>query len=65
MKKFSYVGHRVAGSAVNEFLNNNWQEVAKLVAPSITKSITKVLGEMFNGILAVVPFDEVFPETAP
>jgi hypothetical protein len=50
---------------MNEFLNSNWRDVFDIMAPSITKSIVKVLGGVFNGIAAVVPFDEVFPETLP
>ena len=48
---------------MNDFLNNNWKEVFDIMAPSITAAVVKVLGNTFNGIAAVVQFDEVFPET--
>jgi hypothetical protein len=57
--------YHVAGTAVTEFLNSNWQGVFDLLSPTVTKSIAKVVGGIFNGIFAVVPFDEVFPETLP
>ena len=50
---------------MNEFLNTNWHEVFDIMSPSITKAILTELGAIFNGIFAVVPFDEVFPETLP
>jgi hypothetical protein len=59
------VRYHVAGTAVNQFLNDNWKEVFDLMSPTITTSIMTVIGQMFNGIAAVVPSDELFPETAP
>jgi type II secretory pathway component PulC len=64
-KQCPYVRNHVAETAMNEFLNTNWQEVFDLMSPSVTKVIATELGAIFNGILAVVPFDEVFPETLP
>jgi hypothetical protein len=59
------VRYRVAETAMNEFLNANWKEVIDIMSPSITKAILTELGGIFNRIFAVVPYDEVFPETLP
>jgi hypothetical protein len=59
------VRYHVAETAMNEFLDTNWQEVFDMMSPSVTKAIVKEFGAIFNGIFAVVPFDEVFPETLP
>jgi len=48
---------------MNEFLNTNWQDVLEIMSPSVTKTIVTQIGAIFNKIFAVVPFDEVFPET--
>jgi len=57
--------YHVAETALNEFLSTNWQEVYDIMSPSILKTIVEKFGAIFNGVFAVVPFDEAFPETLP
>jgi hypothetical protein len=39
--------------------------VYDILSPEIVKAIVTHLGAVFNKIFALVPFDEMFPETLP
>jgi hypothetical protein len=48
---------------MNTFLNENWRELVRDLAPSIGEAVNEVVKRILTNIFELVPFDEVFPET--
>jgi hypothetical protein len=48
---------------MNRFLNENWREVARDLAPPFNEAISEVVERILANILKLVPYDEAFPET--
>jgi hypothetical protein len=49
---------------VNTFLNENWKELEKATAPAFAEVIARTITTIINNIAALVPYEEVFPESA-
>ncbi|PNF31910.1 hypothetical protein B7P43_G07901 [Cryptotermes secundus] len=58
-------GDKLLGKETNEVLNASWEELYTIMSPSITEAIVQAMETIMNGIAAVVPFEEAFPETLP
>jgi hypothetical protein len=48
---------------VNAFLDENWKDVQEATAPAFAEVIAHTISSLVNNMLALVPYDEVFPET--
>jgi hypothetical protein len=55
----------VSGEQVNAFLNENWKELEEATAPAFAEVIARTITTVINNIAALVPYDEVFPESVP
>jgi hypothetical protein len=53
----------VSGEQVNTFLNENWKELQDATAPAFAEVIARTISTMINNMSALVPYDEVFPES--
>ncbi|XP_065170729.1 protein takeout-like [Atheta coriaria] len=53
-------GDKTLGDQVNNFLNENWQDVEGLLRPAVTETVTTLVGAIFDKIAKSVPLDELF-----
>jgi hypothetical protein len=47
---------------MNTFMNENWRELVRDLAPPIGEIISQVVQRILSNIFELVPFDEAFPE---
>ena len=52
-----------SGDNMNTFLNENWKELVRDLAPPIAEALSQVVQTILTNIFELVPFDEAFPET--
>jgi hypothetical protein len=50
---------------MNVFLNKNWRDAFKELSPTIFKVFSEVLNSFLHAMIAVVPFDNIYPERVP
>jgi hypothetical protein len=50
---------------MNMFLNENWRDAFKELSPTIFKVFSEVLDSLIHGMMAVIPFDNIYPEKVP
>jgi len=48
---------------MNMFLNENWKDLVRDLAPPIGEALGQVLKTVLTNIYELVPYDEAFPET--
>jgi hypothetical protein len=48
---------------MNTFLNENWREVVRDLAPPFGEAIKEALKRILTNIFELVPYDEIYPET--
>jgi len=48
---------------MNSFLNENWREVVRDLAPPVGEALGQALHTLLTDIFELVPYDEAFPET--
>jgi hypothetical protein len=48
---------------MNTFLNDNWREVVRDLAPTVGEALGQVVQGILTNIYELVPYDEAFPET--
>jgi hypothetical protein len=48
---------------MNSFLNENWREVVRDLAPTVGDAVGQVLHRLLSNVFELVPYDEAFPET--
>jgi hypothetical protein len=48
---------------VNAFLNENWRDLQEAIAPAFAEVISHTISTLINNMAALVPYDEVFPDT--
>jgi hypothetical protein len=48
---------------MNTFLNENWKELVRDLAPPIGEALSQAAQTILINIYELVPFDESFPET--
>lgn len=53
-------GNAVLGKAINQILNNNWEEVYKDVKTGYQAAFAQVFQSIFNNLLEKVSADELF-----
>ncbi|XP_026480098.1 protein takeout-like [Ctenocephalides felis] len=53
-------GDKVLGDNLNNFINENWQEIFKEVQPALEDSLAQIFLEITNRFFNKVPFDEVY-----
>ncbi|XP_034238685.1 protein takeout-like [Thrips palmi] len=53
-------GDRLLGENMNNFINENWQEVSKEFGPGVTEAIGEVFRLVLKNICDLVPYDTVF-----
>jgi hypothetical protein len=47
---------------MNTFLNENWRDLVRDLAPPIGEALGEVVKRTLTNILELVPYDESFPE---
>jgi hypothetical protein len=47
---------------MNTFLNENWKELVRDLAPPIGEVVNEIVKRILTSIFELVPFDEAFPE---
>jgi hypothetical protein len=47
---------------MNQFLNDNWQEVLKDMRPAVSETIGETTKLIINNIFDLLPYNVVFPE---
>jgi len=52
-----------SGENMNMFLNENWKDLVRDLAPPIGEALGQVLKTVLTNIYELVPYDEAFPET--
>lgn len=46
---------------MNHFLNENWREIIKEVAPAVADALTEVYRTTIGAMADLVPFENIFP----
>jgi Haemolymph juvenile hormone binding protein (JHBP) len=52
----------IAGDRMNDFLNENWQELTKELGPPIAEALSAATNHRMEALMRLVPVDEIFPE---
>ncbi|CAH2262296.1 jg26863 [Pararge aegeria aegeria] len=55
-------GNKALGDATNEAINQNRIEFLKTMLPYLEKTVSKILLDTANKIVATIPFDEILPK---
>jgi hypothetical protein len=50
------------GDNMNTFLNENWKELVRDLAPAIGEAFGEVVKKILTTVFFLVPYDEAFPE---
>lgn len=53
-------GDKALGDNMNEFMNNNWQEIFAELSPSVSKALGLVVKAMMNKFFEKLPYAEYF-----
>ncbi|XP_019867783.1 protein takeout [Aethina tumida] len=53
-------GDKQLGDHMNKFLNENEQQIAKDLAPSVQEVISRIVTSILDGFLTKVPFEDIF-----
>lgn len=53
-------GDKRLGDQTNNFLNENWEDVAKDLSPIISETINVIVTSIFKGYTNRVPYDDFF-----
>ena len=48
------------GENMNNFMNENWRDLARDLAPAVVSAIGDVFGTVFKNICDIVPYDIIF-----
>jgi hypothetical protein len=48
---------------MNSFLNENWRELVRDLAPPFGEAVGQVVKTIITNISELVPYDEIYPET--
>ena len=48
---------------MNTFLNENWRELVRDLAPPVGDAVGQVVNAILSNIFELVPYDEGFPVT--
>jgi hypothetical protein len=48
---------------MNTFLNENWKELVRDLAPPVGEAVSQVVQRILTTIFELVPFDDAFTET--
>ncbi|KAL0275799.1 UNVERIFIED_CONTAM: hypothetical protein PYX00_003543 [Menopon gallinae] len=68
LKKFKlkfenlFNGDKALGENMNQFINENWNEILLELKPSIQEAFGAVFAEISNRIFSKVPYNDIFPE---
>lgn len=49
----------ISGENLNYFINENWREVSKDVAPAVVDALGEVLKSVFKSICDMVPYNNI------
>jgi hypothetical protein len=52
----------IAGDRMNDFLNENWQELTKELGPPIAEALSAATNHRMEALMRLVPVDDIFPE---
>ncbi|XP_039296186.1 protein takeout [Nilaparvata lugens] len=55
-------GDRLLGSNMNQFLNENWQEIMKELGPAMGEALGEIFKQTLTSMADVVPFKNIFPK---
>jgi hypothetical protein len=47
---------------MNSFLNENWRDLIRDLAPPIGEALSQVVQQILTNIFELVPYDVAFPE---
>ncbi|XP_017778452.1 PREDICTED: protein takeout-like [Nicrophorus vespilloides] len=53
-------GDKVLGDQMNDFLNENWQELSREVEPAVSNTIAVILKSIFSKFADQIPYNELF-----
>lgn len=53
-------GDKALGDSMNQFLNDNWEDILKELKPAIIGSFTKIFRAIISNVFENVPYDELF-----
>lgn len=54
-------GDKLLGDNMNRFLNENWKDIIKEVAPAVADALTEVYRATIGAMADLVPFEYIFP----
>lgn len=55
-------GDKMLGDQINKFLNENWKELEKELAPAISKVMNSLITNVAKNLFTIVPYDEILPD---
>ncbi|PNF14901.1 Protein takeout [Cryptotermes secundus] len=58
-------GNKLLGDQMNIFLNENWKDAFKELSPTIFRAFSEVINSLVHALMAVIPFDNIYPEKVP
>jgi hypothetical protein len=47
---------------MNVFLNEHWRDAFKELSPTIFRVFSEVLNSLIHAMMAVIPYDNIYPE---
>lgn len=47
---------------MNDFLNENWQELTKELGPPIAEALSAATNHRVEALMRLVPYEDIFPE---
>ncbi|XP_017778453.1 PREDICTED: protein takeout-like [Nicrophorus vespilloides] len=53
-------GDKALGDQMNNFLNENWQDLSKEVEPAVSRTISVILKTMFSRLSDQIPYNDLF-----
>ncbi|XP_055612009.1 protein takeout-like [Uranotaenia lowii] len=54
-------GDKALGDNMNQFLNDNWQDILKELKPAIVDAFVKIFQSVVSSVFNKVPYNELFP----
>jgi hypothetical protein len=55
----------IIGDRMNDFLNENWQELTKELGPPIAEALSAATNHRMEALMRLVPVDDIFPDLSP
>lgn len=62
MKFENLFSDKQLSDTMNEFLNENWQEILNELRPSLSETISQILISIISGTFSRIPYNDIFAE---